>query len=108
MSGLASRRDSLRAQFDELTRGLRTPSGEYSVSSARWRRIVAWLFERFIDILMSAPRLFWGRLDGSERTTLRDFSKRLGLAPKEVAADTPSATRGEIIRIVRKGLGLRV
>jgi hypothetical protein len=107
MNQLASRRETLRSQFDELTSGLRRPSGEYAVPPGRWRRIVAWLFERLIDILMSAPRVFWSRLEGGEQVALRDFAKRLGLAPREVVTGTPRDQRGEIIRIVRKGLGLR-
>jgi hypothetical protein len=107
MSQLASRRDALRAQFEQLTAGLRRPGGGYDVPRERWRGIVAWLFDKLIDVLLAAPRLFWARLTKEEQRVLRDFSKTLGLAPASVVRETPPASRGEIIAIVRKGLGLR-
>jgi hypothetical protein len=105
--GEGDRRERLRAQFDSLTRGLRGPDGRYRVPGDRWRRIVSWLLNSLIEVLLAAPRRFWGRLDSDEQRILRDFAKRLGLAPRSVAADVPAAERERVIRIVRKGLGLR-
>jgi hypothetical protein len=101
------RYEALRRQFADLTRGARDSSGRYRIPIERWREIVTWLFTRLIEVLLSAARTFWDRLDAGERERLRGFAKDLGLRPHAIAEDYPPRERGEIVRIISKGLGLR-